>query len=335
MTGKVVNENPAANLILILPVAAAIIFLYEAWLYLLGLLLVIIAWKVWDNYQWQQWCGQINPLFNQLVKENQGCLTPMDLSIKGNLTGNAARRFLERKAEEYGAYRRQLQDKSVVYYFISASTLGNIFDTSEFAGNDLNLSQLPASASAAVVLDPPSSLAPPLTDPISSTVTLSSTPISTSTPAPPSIPASSPDPHNAIAHLAQIKEARQQDARLEAPLPESINPITAALLSTPEQEESERLSPGSHLEITTEPLAPETPLEATLESELESTTHQPVDLTHSLIQADLAKRLDTTSSTIARRKSDPEFPLWSQSKDPEGVAWIYLDREKVFMPKSD
>ena len=94
MTGKVINENPAVYLILILPVAATIIFLYEAWLYLLGVLVAVIAWRIWDNYQWQQWCLQVNPLFNQLIKDNQGCLTAMDLTLKGNLSGNAARRFL-------------------------------------------------------------------------------------------------------------------------------------------------------------------------------------------------------------------------------------------------
>ena len=49
-----------------------------------------------------------------------------------------------------------------------------------------------------------------------------------------------------------------------------------------------------------------------------------------LIQADLAKRLDTTSSTIARRKTEPDFTEWSQTKDPEGLGWCYDADSKMF-----
>jgi len=329
MTGKVVNSNPAASLILIFPVAAAIILLYEAWLYLLGLLLAIIAWRVWDNYQWRQWCGEINPLFNQLVKENQGCLTPLDLTLKANLTASSARRFLERKADEYGAYRRQLQDQSVVYYFISASTLGSIFDGSEFSERDLKLSRLGASANSALVLDSPlSSTSPPLTNPIAALA---------STPTVPSAPSSA---QNAIAHLAQIKEARLQETKPEVESKPVINPITAAILSAPEDLLPTGLTPKAHIEvleseaITISPPVISLPAPANIPLRNESALDSPIDIGMSerLIQADLAKRLDTTSSTIARRKTDPDFPLWSQSKDPDGIAWQYLDENKVFIP---
>jgi hypothetical protein len=51
-----------------------------------------------------------------------------------------------------------------------------------------------------------------------------------------------------------------------------------------------------------------------------------------LIQADLAKRLDINPSTVGRRKSDPDFALWSQTKDPEGLAWKYVPKTKMFVP---
>lgn len=69
--------------------------------------------------------------FNQLIKEHQGRLTPVDLSLKANLTGGAARRFLDQKAEEYGAQRKQMEDKGTIYYFLTASALGSILDDSE------------------------------------------------------------------------------------------------------------------------------------------------------------------------------------------------------------
>jgi hypothetical protein len=52
----------------------------------------------------------------------------------------------------------------------------------------------------------------------------------------------------------------------------------------------------------------------------------------SLIQAELAKRLDVHSSTVGKRKSDPDFSEWSQSRDPEGMAWVYSAETKEFVP---
>jgi hypothetical protein len=41
----------------------------------------------------------------------------------------------------------------------------------------------------------------------------------------------------------------------------------------------------------------------------------------SLIQAELAKRLDVHSSTVYKRRADPDFAEWSRSRDPEQIAW--------------
>lgn len=310
MTGKVINENPAVYLILILPVAATIIFLYEAWLYLLGVLAAVIAWRIWDNYQWQQWCLQVNPLFNQLIKDNQGCLTAMDLTLKGNLSGNAARRFLERKAQEYGAYRRKIQDQSDVYYFITASTLGSIFDNSENFDSEATINRLPASATAAVTIDPPKSTFTPIVSP-ASVPTVISEPSSAQNP---------PSIHNAIAQLAQIKEERQQEAQ-------HLQEVTVA--------ESATISDNpifvDALGATIETPVTEAPIVEAASNQLIANPEVPSQPKSSLIQAELAKRLDTTSSTIARRKSEPDFSIWSQSKDPEGIAWQYLDEQKIFI----
>jgi hypothetical protein len=132
MTGKVLDSSPSGVLILIIPAAVAVIFLYNFWPIILAIAIFSIAWTVWQNYQWQQTCIKVNPYFNQLLKENQGCLTPVDLSLKANLSGGAAQSFLEKKAVEYGGKRQTLPDKGVVYYFITASSLGSIFDDSDF-----------------------------------------------------------------------------------------------------------------------------------------------------------------------------------------------------------
>ncbi|MGK7943789.1 MAG: hypothetical protein AB4058_04905, partial [Microcystaceae cyanobacterium] len=131
MTGKVLSENSNGILILIFPIAAGIILLYKVWPFLLLLLFLIILWRVWDSYQWSQVSQQVNPFFNQLIQENQGCLTAMDLSMKTNMSSRSAKRFLDRKAEEYGALRKDRGEEGIVYYFLTATALGSIFDDSE------------------------------------------------------------------------------------------------------------------------------------------------------------------------------------------------------------
>ena len=243
--------------------------LYRAWLYILFAIAAAFAWNVWSTYQWEQWSLQVNPIFNQLIQENQGCLTAVDLSLKGNLTPNAARKFLERKADEFGAYRRSYQDKGTVYYFITASTLGKIFDESEL---EEETPVLTASA-------PPVTIASPIPEPEKTVV-------------------------SPFATLAEIKEERQTVPDVIA----EMTPIT----------EAEKI--------------PE-PIEETV-AEVIATESAPPQVTSNaltLIQSDLAKRLDTTSSTIARRKTEPDFADWSLSKDPDGVAWSYDPETKLFM----
>jgi hypothetical protein len=71
-------------------------------------------------------------------------------------------------------------------------------------------------------------------------------------------------------------------------------------------------------------------LEETENAGVNSTTQEPKD-GQSLIQAELAKRLDVHSSTVGKRKSDPDFTEWSQSRDPEGIAWAYSPETKEFL----
>ncbi|HAC62785.1 MAG TPA: hypothetical protein DCF68_04440 [Cyanothece sp. UBA12306] len=293
MTGKVFNGSPAAFLVLILPLAVGIILLYKAWLWVLGVISLIILWKFWDKYQWQKWCFQLNPTFNELLQENQGCLTPMDLSLKANLSAGNAKRFLQRKAEEYGAYRKDLPEQGPVYYFITASTLGSIFDDSEPSAisveeeniqTDENYPEEAEKFDNSTVNTNAQSLLKNLeTNPKSDTQ-----------------PTTSP-----FAQLAELKEERQQLTETEE------TPIGTD--SSLETDTIPTQSPSSDNSLSSENMAkPKEKL--------------------SLIQVDLAKRLDTTPSTIGRRKTESNFPQWSQSKDPEGIAWKYLRKSRVFIP---
>lgn len=132
MSGNVLERSATGILILIIPLAFVLVVLYTAWPLILAAIVLIIAFKIWQQYQWQKWSQQVNPFFNQLVKENQGRITPLDLSVKADMSATAAQRYLDKKAEEYGAQQQTHQSpETTVYYFLTASALGKVFDSSD------------------------------------------------------------------------------------------------------------------------------------------------------------------------------------------------------------
>ena len=269
MTGKVLDNGSAGILVALIPIAFGFVVLYQLWPFLLAFAVLIVAYKFWQNYQWQKWCGEINPYFNQLIRENQGCVTPVDLSVKANLALKDAKVFLTRKSEEYGSVPKNLKDQGVVFYFPTASALGSIFDDSE------------------------------------------------------------PEIEPAVnSYQLAAKESNKLSYR------------DIAQLAKQEQNQEKNQDNGSSESSSSSPLAGVTKEEsanatATVEPETKatsSTADEPssIDTTQSLIQAELAKRLDLNTSTIGRRKSDPDFEEWSQSKDPEGIAWRYEPATRLF-----
>jgi hypothetical protein len=264
MTGKVLDNGSAGALVIILPLAFSFVFLYMLWPFLLLIAAIVIAFQLWQNYRWQKWCKEINPYFNQLIKENQGYLTPVDLSVKANLTARGAKTFLARKSDEYGTQPQIVPDKGVVYYFPTASALGSIFDDSEPEAA-VNSYQLAAKDSNKLSI-------------------------------------------RGIAQLAKQEQNERND--------------------TAETSESSSVAQLTKVESSQSTATIET------ESETDSSSTErsaSIDAGQSLIQAELAKRLDLNSSTVGRRKSDPDFEEWSQSKDPEGIAWRYESDTKLFV----
>jgi len=265
MTVKVLDNGSAGILVLIIPFAFGFVLLYQLWPFLLALAVLIVAYRIWQNYQWQQWCGDINPYFNQLIRENQGCVTPVDLSVKANLALKDAKTFLTRKSEEYGNIPRNLKDQGVVFYFPTASALGSILDDSEPEIEPaINSYQLAGNTSNKLSV-------------------------------------------RGIAQLAK-QEQNPENGSSESPSSSPVAQLT--------QEESTN---------ATATIEPEEEATSSTTDELSS-----IEITQSLIQAELAKRLDLNTSTVGRRKSDPDFEEWSQSKDPEGIAWKYQPATRLF-----
>lgn len=232
MNEKAIDNNSGGGfLILILPVAILIIFLFATWRIILALLLFSVGLNVYQQYQWQKWSQQVDPLFYSLIQHNQGSITPLDLAMKANFSAATAKRYLESKAHEFGAQCRNYESQDPIYYFMTASILGNILDDSE---------------------------------------------------------------------PALLPETSQNNEPLA--LPEES-------LDTP-------IYPSSSVEASGH-------LEAADATQSDSS---------SLIQSELAKRLDVHSSTIYKRRDDADFSEWTKSRDPEGIAWTYDPDTRLFSP---
>lgn len=239
MTGKVIDSDANSIPLLFLPLALIIMVLFVAWPFIVAMFIFSLGYKLWQKYHLNKLSKEIDPYFNKLVQSNQGSLTILDITNQTNLTAKTAQWYLDNKAEEYGAVKRLYEDKTVVYYFLTANALGSILDDSE-PDDDSELENLP----------------------------------STTTPQ----PLSSPSPS-----------------------------ISASVFAT------------TTVELTTN---------KTEEVKPPSSDHsQKLNLN----QTDLAKRLEVSTTTIAKRKLDRDFSLWCQSRDPDGLPWEYVEETKEFI----
>ncbi len=220
------NNNESGFLLILLPIAILIIFLFATWPIILFLLLLSVGLNIWQRYQWEKWSKQVDPLFYNLIRLNQGAITPLDLAMKADFSAVTAKRYLDTKAQEFGAQCRNYDRQDAVYYFITASIIGNILDESE-----------------------------------------------------------------PVPQLVEVEKTANIATKT------SVNAVSA--LSPKEVEE---------FSLVEAPLG--------------------------LIQSELAKRLDVHSSTIYKRREDPDFSTWTQTRDPEGVAWIYSSDTRLFSPLS-
>jgi hypothetical protein len=385
MTEKEIDSSATGLLILILPIAFLIVLLFKAWPVLLALLLLSLTLRIWQKYQWQQWSKRVNPYFNQLIKENQGCLTALDLSMKANLSGSAARLFLDRKAEEFGAQRREYEGKGTVYYFLTVSALGSLLEESE-PPPELEDEEEEDIATLTPAL-PASELIETLTQKDSHPSHYHGEPSISGRQELPELPnaeesvssveVSSTDQVEVKEeeHISpvEVSSTDQVEVKEEEPVssvevppteepvssvevPPTEEPVSPVEVSSTDQVEVKEEEPVSSVEVppTEEHVSPvevssTDQVEAKLEplqppqSELtellkeKKNVHQDAppqnqEVYKPLIQVELAKRLDVHSSTVGKRKSDEDFPEWSQSRDPEGVAWGYNPDSKEFVP---
>ncbi|MGB0564295.1 MAG: hypothetical protein ACPGVO_21220 [Spirulinaceae cyanobacterium] len=141
MTGQGQDSSTASSLILILPFAVVVMALYTAWRWLLGAAALLLLLQVWKNYQWQRLSDRLVPIFNRLLKANQGCLTAVDLALAADLRVDIAQRFLAQQAAYYGGQTKVHPEQGKVYYFLTASALDSIF-TADTLANTIDVEAL-------------------------------------------------------------------------------------------------------------------------------------------------------------------------------------------------
>jgi hypothetical protein len=319
MPERAINTKSATGCMLVLiPAALTMSALFVAWPVILGVTLAIAGGNIWQNYEWSKMARSIDPVFQQLIVQNRGEVSSLDLSLKANVSGKVSDRYLVAKASEFGTGRRQHPDRGQVYYFVTVSTLGQIFDDSELEQPAL----MPAT-----------------------------TPVATfqQTVAPETVPELLQSEHQGSESTAPAAMSFEPEAMFAtaAPIPATEPAIdVSSSQSTPSIDETPVLSPESteladrhpvlaadSTELmqqtsgeTTTPMETEQPAPVVAVEQAEP-SQQPQVL---IIQSELAKRLDVHSSTIYKRRSEPNFTDWTRNRDPEGLAWGYSEVNKEY-----
>jgi hypothetical protein len=309
MPERAINTKSATGCLLVLiPAALTMSALFVAWPVILGVTLLIAGGNIWQGHEWSKIARSIDPIFQQSIVQYRGEISPLDLSLNANVSGAVAHRYLAARAAEFGTGSRQHPDRGQVYYFVSVSTLGSIFDDSE-------LPEIMPATNPVVAFQ---SLATAIPIPVEESLTTGITPSV-------SIPATSSQPIPSAAAIPQVAEPstkteiKSELSNLQRLFDEQPPPTTT--------------SPNLELEqlpIATAPTTPPVAVEQVptiATAPIAPPVNSPVV---TIIQSELAKRLDVHSSTIYKRRSEPNFTDWTRNRDPDGIAWGYTESTKEY-----
>jgi hypothetical protein len=291
MPERAINTKSATGFLLILlPAALLMSLLFVAWPFILGVTVLMIGGNVWQNYEWSKTAGSIDPVFKQLIVQNRGEITPIDLSLQANISSKVASRYLVTKADEFGTGSRQHPERGQVYYFVSVSTLGSILDDSERDVPEIESGTTPAvSLPVLATRSVKVKVTQPQTTEVSPIPTTIPEPISQ--PEPPVVP----PPISESSNITQL-------------LDETSDPQTVVASVKPTNVDDTNSIPS-----TFDPAPP-----------VENRTLV------TILQSELAKRLDVHSSTVYKRRSEPNFTDWTRNRDPEGIGWGYAEATKEY-----
>ncbi len=131
MTDKTTASNNSSLFILIIPLALISIILIKTWKVIISIIFLGVSWRIWQQYEWQQFKQQVDPYFKDLMQEKRGNLTVSDLAEVAQIPNNLASKYLLSKARQYGAELMSYGDDRDTYYFLTAGVLQEILADSE------------------------------------------------------------------------------------------------------------------------------------------------------------------------------------------------------------
>ncbi len=298
------TKNATGFLLILIPAALAMSALFVAWPFILGVTVLIAGGNMWQGYEWSKTARSIDPVFQQLIVQNRGEITPLDLALNAKVSGTVSNRYLAARANEFGTGSRKRPDGVPVYYFISHSTLGRIFDDSELETPPSVI--MPATTPVVAFVPTPSTpevlLQPETNPPVATSATTISVPADLS-------------PDSAVvtpAPIESIEPPTQVAAPTTTEVAESIDPVQSIdEPAAPQLDLASAVLPSSPTPVATNPVPTDSPIVM-------------------IIQSELAKRLDVHPSTVYKRRSEPNFIDWTRNRDPEGLAWGYMETTKEY-----
>jgi hypothetical protein len=326
MPERAINTKSATGCLLVLiPAALTMSALFVAWPIILGVTLLIAGGNVWQGYEWSKTTRSIDPIFQQAIVQNRGEITPLDLSLNANISGTVAQRYLATRAAEFGTGFRQDPDRGQVYYFVSVRTLGDIFDDSELELPEI----MPATTPVVAFQSTPEPVTVNTTEIFRAELTPLVSAVATS-----SLPIAQTERVIEVPLPAESIPAVMTATTLDLPMPSVSTPSVELPQVAPPMAPVE-IHPSSNLQqlFDDRPTAVETPV-VTEAAEIPAVDSAPTPDPNlpivTIVQSELAKRLDVHPSTIYKRRSEPNFTDWTRNRDPEGVAWGYAESAKEY-----
>ncbi|NET29139.1 hypothetical protein [Okeania sp. SIO1I7] len=119
------NNKSTDNFLIVISLGLALLILGLSWRILT--IIAIVSGVTWflKHYQkkQKQQKDYLNSIFYQLIQENNGYITALDLAINSQLSGKIAQEFLDEQAKEFGAELEITQEGGLLYYFPTAVSL--------------------------------------------------------------------------------------------------------------------------------------------------------------------------------------------------------------------
>ena len=131
MTEKNTASNNSSLFIVIIPLALISIILIKTWKVIISIIFLGVGWRIWQQYEWQQFKQQVDPYFHSLMQDKRGNLTVADLAEAAQIPYPLASKYLLSKARQYGAELMSYGDDRDTYYFLTAKVIQEILADSE------------------------------------------------------------------------------------------------------------------------------------------------------------------------------------------------------------